>query len=339
LKVLVTGSEGFAGGHIVNYLINEGCDVVGLDDLSKYGYQRNNLNTKNYKFVKGDASDPKKIYKLIQDCDAIISLAARVGGVRYMQENPFEVFHQNMYLTLALGSALSMIKTRSIHSITISTSLVYEYETNFPSKEEDSINLCPPSHPYGFQKLSQERYIDALSKHLPNHKFTTIRPFNLIGTGEEICSQDIEIAKKNKEMALTHVIPDLIRKIQKNPREIEIFGDGLQIRNYVHAFDLAQAIKLILNNPEISNNKIYNVASESEDTVNVITLVKKISEAMKIKKEPTLKKTPTLGCDIMRNEPSIEKIKNELGYKPKFTLTETINYLVDLINLAKDGLS
>ena len=330
MKVLLTGSEGFAGGHIVNYLMNEGCDIVGVDDLSKYGYQRNNLDSKKYKFIKADASDPKNIYDHIEDCDAIISLAARVGGVRYMQENPFEVFHQNMALSLALGSALKRIK-RSIHTITISTSLVYEFANTFPSKEEDIKNLYPPSHPYGFQKLTQERYFDSLSKHLPHHKFTTIRPFNLIGTGEEICSQDIEIANKNKEMALTHVIPDLIRKIQTNNREITILGDGSQLRNYVHAFDLAQAAKLILDKPDISNNQTYNVASTPNDTVNVLGLVKKISTCMQLSQEPSIIKTPILECDILKNIPSIEKIKNELGYFPKYNLNDTIRSLLNLI--------
>ena len=231
-----------------------------------------------------------------------------------------------MEISIALTNALYKLKNHSLQIIGISTSMVYEQTNNFPSSE-DSVSLNPPpTSYYAFQKLAQERHLKAYSLGSPNNSITLIRPFNLVGAGEEITTQDLDLAKQEREIALTHVIPDLIRKIFASPEEIEILGNGEQVRNYVHAYDLSQAIELCISNKSLSAGQTYNIGSR--DTLSVNDLILLISKCMGLQKMPRVIKTKQLSLDVMKNIPNINKAVKELGYNPRHEIEDTIKSLI-----------
>ena len=96
MKILVTGSNGFVGGYIVNDLLNNNYSVVGIDNFSKYGkvlksYDKN----PRYLFKEGDCKNSQLIYELLDGCDYIIACAAMIGGISYFHEFAYDLIAEN----------------------------------------------------------------------------------------------------------------------------------------------------------------------------------------------------------------------------------------------------
>ena len=95
-RVLVTGSEGFIGGYIVKELLDRNFEVVGIDNLSKYGkIIRNHSNDKNYKLHIGDVKDSTLLLSLLKDCDYLIAGAAMIGGISYFHDFAYDLLSEN----------------------------------------------------------------------------------------------------------------------------------------------------------------------------------------------------------------------------------------------------
>ena len=96
MKVLVTGSEGFIGGYIVKELINKGYEVVGIDNLSKYGkLVRSFSEDKNYKFIQNDVKDTDLLLEEMSDCEYLIAGAAMIGGISYFHDYAYDLLSEN----------------------------------------------------------------------------------------------------------------------------------------------------------------------------------------------------------------------------------------------------
>ena len=100
MKILVTGSAGFIGGYVVEELLSAGHQVVGLDNLSKYGdIQKSYDRNPNFKFVKGDAKDIDLLKKLLSDCDQILMGAAIIGGISLFHEFAYDLLAEGYFIT------------------------------------------------------------------------------------------------------------------------------------------------------------------------------------------------------------------------------------------------
>ena len=96
MKVLVTGSAGFIGGYVVEELLNNGHEVVGIDNYSKYGKIRKSYdNHPKYHFVEGDAKDVDLMKKIINDCDQVLAGAAIIGGISLFHEMAYDLLAEN----------------------------------------------------------------------------------------------------------------------------------------------------------------------------------------------------------------------------------------------------
>ena len=106
MKILVTGAAGFIGGYLVPELLSLGHEVVGIDDCSRYGIVKK-IYDKNpkYRFVKGDVKDTKLLKKLLKDCDYLIALAAKVGGVGYFHKSAYDLYAENERITISTFDA------------------------------------------------------------------------------------------------------------------------------------------------------------------------------------------------------------------------------------------
>jgi UDP-glucose 4-epimerase len=241
VKVLVTGSAGFIGGYIVQELLDQGMEVVGVDNLSKYGEVTRSFDASaSYHFVRGDVEETKLMIDLMSDVDHVIAGAALIGGISYFHTYAYDLLAQNeRIIASTCDAAIQTIKNEgSLKKVTyLSSSMVFESTDRWPSKEGDELIVPPPLSSYGFQKLAVEYFARAAwdQYRVP---FTICRPFNCVGIGERKALGDIEVMSGNIELAMSHVVPDLVQKVIKGQDPLHLLGDGQQVRHYTYGGDV-----------------------------------------------------------------------------------------------------
>ena len=186
MKILVTGAAGFIGGYLVEELLANGYEVVGLDNFSKYGeIEQASRRNPRYHLVRGDAKDVALLKDLLRDCDHLIAGAAMIGGISYFHSFAYDLLAENERITAAaFDAAIWAHRHAKLRKITvISSSMVFESATQFPSPEGEQRRCPPPASTYGFQKLAVEYYAQGAHEQygLP---YTIARPFNCVGIGE-----------------------------------------------------------------------------------------------------------------------------------------------------------
>ena len=163
-KVLITGSSGFIGGYVVDELLRRGHEVIGLDNLSKYGRVIRSYDDRpGYTFVEGDASDVELVTRLASDCDHLIAGAAMIGGISYFHTFAYDLLATNERIIAATcDAAIAAHRTGRLQKVTyLSSSMVFESTDRWPSVEGDERKVPPPLSSYGFQKLAVEYFAHA----------------------------------------------------------------------------------------------------------------------------------------------------------------------------------
>lgn len=330
MKILVTGSAGFICGYVVEELLNNGHTVVGIDNFSKYGEVKKSYdNHPNYHFTKGDVKDLELMKKLMEDCDQVLAAAAMIGGISYFHEQAYELLAENERIMGAtFDAAIWAFKNKKLKKINVlSSSMVYESATTYPSKEGDERLIPPPLSTYGFQKLACEYYCQGAWEQykLP---YTIIRPFNCVGTGEKRALCDAEIFSGNVKLAMSHVVPDIVQKIVKGQDPLHILGSGQQIRHYTYAGDLAKGIRLCIESPD-SVNESFNLSTPVSTTV--LELAEAIWKKIKPDKPFNYVSDTPFEYDVQKRVPSVEKAKNVLGFEANTSLDEILDEVIPWI--------
>ena len=248
MRILITGSAGFIGGYVVEELLQAGHEVVGVDDFSKYGRLTKSYDEHpRYTFVEGDAKDVALLRELAADCDQVVAAAAMIGGISYFHEFAYDLLAENeRILASTFDAAIASHKAGRLQRIiVVSSSMVYESSTVFPTPEGAQLTSPPPVSTYGFQKLASEYFAKGAWEQfqLP---YTIVRPFNCVGIGERRALRDTDIMSGNVKLALSHVVPDLVLKILKGQDPLHILGEGNQVRHYTYGGDLAHGIRLAM---------------------------------------------------------------------------------------------
>ena len=199
MKICVTGAKGFIAGYLIEELLQNGYDVVGIDNLSKYGDVEKSYDTHpKYTFIKGDVKDVPLMKEVLATCDHFVAGAAMIGGISYFHEYAYDLLAENERITAAsFDAAIWAFKNHKLQKITVmSSSMVFENGTLFPTPEDHQFESPPPFSTYGFQKLATEYFAKGAFEQyeLP---FTIVRPFNCIGTGEKRALGDVEIKSGN----------------------------------------------------------------------------------------------------------------------------------------------
>ena len=327
MKVLVTGSEGFIGGYIVKELINKGYEVVGIDNLSKYGkLVRSFSEDKNYKFIQNDVKDTDLLLEEMSDCEYLIAGAAMIGGISYFHDYAYDLLSENeKIISTTTDVAIECQKKHKLkRTVFLSSSMVFESSDVFPTKEEDIYNIPPPISSYGFQKLAVEYFAKAANEQY-GLEYSIARPFNCVGIGE---IKAINSDENSKKLTLSHVVPDLILKTMMADDSIEILGNGNQIRHYTYGEDLAKGIVMLLDH-ENAKNDDFNL-STSEST-SVLDLAEKIWKKLKPEKEFKYICTDPYEYDVQKRIPSTEKAKNLLGFEANTSLDEMLDIVIPWI--------
>jgi len=334
MKVLVTGSAGFIGGYVVEELLDRGHQVVGIDNLSKYGEVSRNFNNKsNFTFINSDVRDTELLTKVMNDVDHVIAGAALIGGISYFHTYAYDLLAQNeRIIASTCDAAIASLKAkRPLQKVTyLSSSMVFESTDRWPSLEGDERIVPPPLSSYGFQKLAVEYFARAAwdQYKLP---YTIVRPFNCVGIGERRALGDVEIASGNVNLAMSHVVPDIIQKILKGQNPVHVLGDGSQIRHYTYGGDLARGIALAMES-EKAFNEDFNLSTAESTTVN--QLVKIIWE--KINPDLPLKivHDPGFEHDVNKRIPCIEKADHILGFRANTTLDSMLDEVIAWVKKA-----
>ena len=220
-KVLVTGSQGFIGSYICKELLENGYEVIGIDNYSKYGYLvRAHDKHKNFTLIRTDVSKesfPEDVqsYKF----DYIIAGAAMIGGISYFHKYAYDLLATNERIVAnTFDLAISRFKKNELKKILIlSSSMVFENTNKWPTEELHLSESPPPSSTYGFQKLSCEYFAKGAWEQY-NLPYTIVRPFNCIGVGEEEAIGEHEITSGNVKLTLSHVVPDLSLEMSQRTR-------------------------------------------------------------------------------------------------------------------------
>jgi UDP-glucose 4-epimerase len=339
VKILVTGSAGFIGGYVVERLLAEGNEVVGLDNLSKYGPVRKSYDAHPaYRFVEGDARDVGLLREHLRGCDHFIPGAAMIGGISYFHAYAYDLLATNERLTAAAcDAAIDAFRAGSLQKVTyMSSSMVFESATSWPSAEGQELEIPPPRSSYGFQKLAVEYFARAAHRQygLP---YTILRPFNCVGIGEMRARTEIEMKSGNIRLAMSHVVPDLAQKVIKGQDPLHILGDGSQVRRYTYGGDLAEGVVTAMGHPDAVNEDFNMSTSE---TTTVLELARKIWHRIKGPDVPFRHISyPPFEYEVQRRIPSTEKAKRVLGFEATTTLDEMLDEVVPWIRRAiADGL-
>jgi UDP-glucose 4-epimerase len=271
-KVLVTGGAGFIGSHLVDALMARGDEVCVFDNLSTGSLEnvRRWLGSSGFTFIRGDLLSPADLERLEVERYSVIFHLAANPEVKIGSTNPSVHFKQNIVATHGLLELVRRAASRPTLAFA-STSTVYGEASRIPTPE-DYAPLKPIST-YGASKLACEALITAYAY---TYGFNAViyRLANIVGP-------------RSKH----GVIYDFIQKLKKNPRELEVLGDGTQAKSYLHVSDCVEAMLLGLEKSS-EQVEIFNVGSE--DQVDVKTIAEIVVEEMGLK---DVKLTFTGGVD------------------------------------------
>lgn len=330
MKVLVTGSNGFIAGYLIEELLGAGHKVVGIDNLSKYGKVKKSYDgDKNYAFVKGDAKDPGLLKELIADCDQVVAAAAMIGGISLFHEYAYDLIAENeRIIASTFDAAVWAFKEKKLKKINVmSSSMVFESAKKFPTPEGEQLKCPPPLSTYGFQKLSCEYFARGAFEQygLP---YTIIRPFNCIGIGEKRALCDKEVYSGNIKLAMSHVVPDLVQKALKGQYPLHILGRGNQIRHYTYGGDLAKGIRLCIESGKAVNEDFNLSTRESTTVLQLAGLVwKKIYPGKPFKHVCDR----PFKYDVQKRIPDVSKAKRMLGFEAKTSLSDALDEIIPWI--------
>ncbi len=330
MKILVTGSAGFIGGYLVEDLLEQGHEIVGIDNYSKYGkVVKSYDNHPRYKFTQGDAKDVDLMKKLIADCDQVVALAAIIGGITLFHELAYDLLAENeRIMASTFDAAIWAFKNKKLKKINVvSSSMVFESTDVYPTPEGEQFKCPPPLSTYGFQKLACEYFAKGAFEQykLP---FTVIRPFNAIGTGEKKALLEKEIYSGNIKLAMSHVVPDLVQKIVKGQSPLHILGKGNQIRHYTYAGDLARGIRTCVEHPQAVNND-FNISTPV--STNVLELAQTIWKKINGDKPFEYISDKPFEYDVQKRVPDVEKSKKILGIECNTTLEQALDEVIPWI--------
>ena len=331
MRILVTGAAGFINGYLVPELLEAGHDIIGLDDFSKYGRLVKSYNNHpRYRFVEGDAKDVHLLTELAADCDQVVAAAAMIGGISYFHEFAYDLIAENeRILAATFDAAIQAHKTGHLERIiVVSSSMVYESATVFPTPEGAQLSSPPPVSTYGFQKLASEFFAAGAWEQyqLP---YTIVRPFNCVGIGERRAVRDTDIMSGNVKLALSHVVPDLVLKVLKGQDPLHILGKGDQVRHYTYGGDLAHGIRLAMESPKALNDD-FNLSTATSTTV--LELAEAIWCKINGRKRPfNYISDKPFEHDVQLRVPETRKAREVLGFEATTTLDQMLDEVIPWI--------
>lgn len=330
-RVLVTGSAGFIGGYLTGELLDAGYQVTGLDNYSKYGVvERTYEDHPQYQFVEGDAKDADLVCRLLADCDYLIAGAAKIGGISYFHEYAYDLIAENeRIIATACDAAIQAWQAGTLQRmVVLSSSMVYENATVYPTPEGHQRECPPPSSTYGFQKLACEYFIQGMHEQY-RVPYTICRPFNCVGIGERRALGDRVVPSGNIQLAMSHVVPDLVQKVLRGQDPLRILGDGSQVRCYTWGEDLARGIVTAMTHPRALNESFNLSTAVSTNVLELAQLIwEKIHGTDPDAKPFRYESDEPFMYDVPYRVPDVTKARDLLEFEATTSLSEMLDEVI-----------
>jgi len=290
-EVVVTGGAGFIGSAVVNLLLEKGYTVRVVDDLST-GDLRNLPDHPRLRLVKHDVTVAEGLDNVLNGAETIIHMAA-VASVPECESNPMKAFKVNVR---GLENIIKLGVKNSVKKIVFTSSAAVYGDVEEPVSEE-----APPKpfSVYGHTKLLGETLLE--NSGVPSVVFRIFNAYGRTGAGVG-----------------TYGVVDRFLKNLKEGKPLEIYGDGKNVRDFIHARDVANAIALSVEK-DVDGFNVFNLGTGRATTIyELANLVLKLSSQGRVVMHP-----PRQG-DIKYSVADISKAARELGFKPTVTLEDYI---------------
>lgn len=311
-KILVTGGAGFIGREVVKILVEKGHKVVVVDEFI------NNIPKdlpKGIEIIKGDITNPKIISKSFRGVKYCVHLASKIGGLRFIEDQPATILSLNNKINSAVFEASAKHKIDKI--IFISSGMVYNKPNKSIINEKDIKNSTFTDNYYSVSKMIGETYCKAYHKQY-GLNYSIVRLFNVYGN----------FNKSSKTSGSNHVIQELTNKIVRGQYPLEIYGSGEQVRTFTHVTDAARGIiECIFNKNSV--NQDFNISSDEK--IKIIDLAKILWKYSGNKKPFKIKHLKTFGIDTRIRVPSTTKAKKMLQWSSKITIKDGLKKYVSWV--------
>ena len=324
---LVTGAAGFIGFHLSKRLLNEGCTVIGLDNLNDYynvELKKARLvileKEENFKFVFANLEDKQAIDKLFKEnkIHIVVNLAAQ-AGVRYSLKNPYAYIESNIMGFMNILEACRYNKVE--HLVYASSSSVYGSNEKMPFSTSDSVDH--PVSLYAATKKSNELMAHTYS-HLYNLPTTGLRFFTVYGPWGR------------PDMALF-----LFTKAILNDEPIKVFNHGKMERDFTYIDDIIEGVVRVISNPPKPNEdydrlnpdpgssyapyKVYNIGNNKP--VQLMEFIQTLEKHLG--KEAKKEFLPLQAGDVPKTYADVEDLIRDVGFKPDTSINEGIGKFVE----------
>ena len=325
MKILVTGGAGYIGSHTVLELLNEGHDVIVVDNLcnsSVDSLERIKLITnRDYEFIKCDIRDEQSLNKVFDDAciDAVIHFAG-LKAVGESHINPYLYYSNNVNGTINL---INVMKNNDVNKMIFSSSAtVYGEEADVPYKEE--MKLGNPSSPYGSTKLMIEKILIDAAKANKNFKSVSLRYFNPIGAHKSGMIGEDPLGTPN------NLLPFITQVAIGKRKELQIFGkdyptvDGTCRRDYLHVVDLAKghvcALNWLIDNKHFHGSEAFNLGTGCP--LSVLEILRKFEDINQVK--IPYKFVKERDGDLAEFWADVSKASNVLGWTAKKSIDQML---------------
>ncbi len=308
-KILITGSAGFIGMHLCKYLLNDGYDVLGIDNINNYYnsiLKKNRLKVlrgyDNFEFIKADISDLRNLESIFNtyEPNKVVNLAAQ-AGVRYSLKNPHAYIQSNIVGFMNIAECCRKYAVNGL--IYASSSSVYGLNDDIPFKVIDRVDK--PISIYAVSKKTNEHIAHAYN-HLYDLRSTGLRFFSVYGPWGR------------PDMAI-YIFTDKIQKGQT----INVFNHGNMYRDFTYIDDIIQGTVA-----SIENNYKYELFNLGNNRCeNIMELIELIEENLKIKAK--IKFMDIQPGDVEKTFADIKYSKDMLGYEPHTSIHEGIPKFID----------
>ena len=330
-KILLTGSQGFIGSYICNELLNNGYKVIGVDNFQKYGkITRAHDNHPNFKLYDIDVLSDNFLEVVDSEKpNMIIAGAAMIGGISYFHKFAYDLLATNeRILAQTFDAAISAHKKGYLERIIVlSSSMVFEETSIYPTPESAIKNTPPPASTYGFQKLASEYFAKGAWEQY-GFPYSIVRPFNCVGVGEDDSITEHEVTSGNIKLMMSHVLPDLVNKTLKGQDPLHILGEGNQVRCYTNGKDLARGIRLVIES-EKAINEDFNISTSV--ATSVLDLARIIWTKINPDKDFRYNIDTPYEYDVQKRIPDVTKSKEILGFESEILLEESIDEVINYL--------